>query len=94
MLNIGCLDLRTAREIEKRTGKNAIDFMDIPDNGETEETEKEPLFCAVIRDIDGTKIKSLQSYNQNMLKNWLCEEIKKLDFSNNCYTFAMYECEQ
>lgn len=94
MINVGYLDLGAAREIEEKTGKNAIDFMDIPDNGETEETEKEPLFCAVIKDIEGTKIKSCQSYNQDMLKNWLCGEIKKLDFSNNCYSFSMYECEQ
>lgn len=43
-LKIGCLDLGKAHEIEERTLKNAIDFLDVPEwqeDCEEEENEEE-----------------------------------------------------
>ena len=41
MLDVHYADLKAARELEERTGKNAIDFIDIPGDSEEEETEEE-----------------------------------------------------
>lgn len=43
-LRIGCLDLKKAHEIEEKTLKNAIDFLDVPvtsdeDDGEEDEEQ-------------------------------------------------------
>lgn len=40
-LKIGCMDLKKAHEIEERTLKNAIDFLDVPAVQDDEEDEDE-----------------------------------------------------
>ena len=93
MISVNYLNLGAAREIEERTGKNAIDFMDIPDDGDITDYEKEPEYVAKIKNTDGQIINSILSTNKDMVKNWLISEIKKLDVSD-CYSFSMYEVEQ
>lgn len=94
MVRVHYLDLGAAREIEERTGKNAIDFMDIPDDGENMEYETEPVFHAEIKNADGVRVWGADCTQPEHLKNTLCSKIKELDINNNCYTFSLYEVEQ
>lgn len=40
-LRIGCLDLKKAHEIEEKTLKNAIDFLDVPVTQSEEDDEED-----------------------------------------------------
>ena len=40
-LKIGCLDLKKAHEIEEKTLKNAIDFLDVPFQDDEEDENEE-----------------------------------------------------
>ena len=93
MVNVHYSDRGAARELEERTGKNAIDFMSFPDDGDITDYEKEPEFVANIKNADGKTIKSILSTNKVTVKNWLITEIKKLDISD-CYSFSIYEVEE